>query len=145
MPNPIQMAGGLLKKYGLDSRHTGLLNQPTTRLGQFVKAVNPFTARNLLEDAILDQAEKVLPHLGTNVGTKEFPLTLGTLYVANPHVGLFADTLTRTNTGDGTYDAYEKFLEENPETRRRIQAAEAAKAGIKRAKERAFGIGPTED
>jgi hypothetical protein len=139
VPNPIRIAGDVLKRYGLHSRATGLLNQPTTRLGQFVKAVNPFTARNLIEDAILDQAEKIDPDLKTNVVPGPIPLSKGTLYVANPKVGLFADTLIPRNTKGGT------LAEEDPETYRKIRAMEAAQAGIERAKERAFGIGQTED
>jgi hypothetical protein len=132
------MAGDALKGYGLHSRATGLLNQPTTRLGQFVKAVNPFTARNLIEDAILNQAYKIDPDLKTNVIPGKIPLTKGQMYVLNPKVGFVVD-LMYNSLADGT------LAKGDPETYRKIRAMEAAEAGIKRAKERAFGIGPTED
>lgn len=139
MPDPIRMALNALKGYGLESKYTGLLRQPTSKIGQLGKALNPITARNILEDAILDQAEKILPHLKTNVGTERFPLSQGTLYNVNPKLGLFVDTLVPDNTAAGT------LAEEDPETYRKIKAMEAAKAGIERAKERAFGVGPSED
>ena len=132
------MAGDALKGYGLHSRATGLLNQPTTRLGQFVKAVNPLTARNLIEDAILDQAYKIDPDLKTNVIPGPIPINKGQMYVLNPKVGLITDIMYNS-FADGT------LAENDPETYRKIRAMEAAEAGIKRAKERAFGIGPTED
>lgn len=138
MPNLPRMALDALKGYGLESRATGLLRQPTSKIGQLGKALNPITARNILEDAVMRVAERVAPDLKTNVVPGRLPLTKGTLYVANPKVGFFADILVRNNTAAGT------LAEEDPETYRKIRAMQAAEAGIKRAK-MAFGVGPSED
>jgi hypothetical protein len=133
------MAGDALKGYGLESRATGLLRQPTTSSGKFVKALNPLTARNILEDAVMSVAEKIAPDLRTNIIPGPLPMSKGSLYILNPNLGLFVDTLFPGNTAAGT------LAEEDPETYRKIKAMKAAEAGIERAKERAFGVGPTED
>jgi hypothetical protein len=133
------MALDALKGYGLESRATGLLRQPTSKIGQLGKALNPLTARNILEDAVMKIAEKVAPDLRTNIVPGPVPISKSTMYIANPKAGLVADIMVPGNTAAGT------LAEEDPETYRKIRAMEAAEAGIKRAKERAFGVGPTED
>jgi hypothetical protein len=133
------MAGDALKGYGLESRATGLLRQPTTSLGKFVKALNPMSARNLIEELGLSAAERVAPDLRTNIVPGPVPISKSTMYIANPIAGLVADIMVPGNTAAGT------LAEEDPETYEKIRAMEAAKAGIERAKERAFGVGPTED
>jgi hypothetical protein len=133
------MALDALKGYGLESRATGLLRQPTSKIGQLGKALNPLTARNILEDAVMKIAEKVAPDLRTNIVPGPVPISKSTMYIANPIAGLVADIMVPGNTAAGT------LAEEDPETYEKIRAMEAAKAGIERAKERAFGVGPTED